>query len=169
MHWRKPGGPYTGHDGEAKALPPFLRLLNFMYQFIMQNIYRSIPSSVLKACLQSKHERDCSFFAGDTFCINTYSVVLGWHCISSRALQIEVLSGFCIKRLIFPSCLFFFFCTFPFLIVRRPVLWSVLQNYAILRETTACKSTLTLQWLCLPSGVAYFLFNKLCLSLKLMK
>ena len=148
---------------------PSLRLLNFMYQIHDANIYRSIPSSVLKAWLQSKHEGDCSFFTGDTFCINTYSVVLGWHCISSRALQIEVLSGFCIKRLIFPFCLFFFFCNFPSLIARRPVLWSILQNCAVLRETTACKSTLTLQWLCLPSGVPYFLFNKLCLSLKLMK
>lgn len=96
-----------------------------------------------------------------------HTLVLGHHCISSRGLQIEILSGFCIERLIFQSCLFIL--TFPFLIDRRPVLWSVLQNCAILREITAYKSTLILQWLWLPSGLPYFKFKKLCLSLKLMK
>lgn len=115
---------------------PSLRLLNFMYQVHdAEYIYRSIPSSVLKAWLQSKHEGDCSFFAGDTFCINTYSVVLGWHWISSCALQIEVLSGFCIKRLIFPFCLVFFF------------FWYLSFPYSEKAGTLKCSSKL-----CCPQG-----------------
>lgn len=29
MHWRKAGGPYTGHDGEAKALHTIPQIVAF--------------------------------------------------------------------------------------------------------------------------------------------